>query len=331
MQFASNYPDLSDWYIRASTGIESCKLPASRALFLICQSIATHDSENPPAKIFECLNILSNESGKGSLYFSDLEEMTLGFNVDVYEILASGIEIAIRRGADHQILKPLEKICASNNSVSVVFLTAWTAFNLDQLDLCIDYCDRVSEPYSPIYTLLGQALIEKGEITNAISALEVACKISASDELPHFQLAKAHYAVNDLNSAFAKLKDAHSIRPNDFEIIGFMAIVAVEGKPINISQAKQTLTIARSALGDSGFQGTVRIALLACSAIVGSSQSFDSIYSETNWNDIPVNKLSMNSLAVAVRFLFENNMNKESTILLKKAESWSAAIQSLAS
>ena len=55
---------------------------------------------------------------------------------------------------------------------------------------------------------MGQAYLERGNTQEAIDTLEVACRISSNDELPHFQLAKTYYAMNELEFCWKKLVDA---------------------------------------------------------------------------------------------------------------------------
>ncbi len=113
---------------------------------------------------------------------------------DIYSKLA---ESAIRLGEGQKAFKALQTLADKTELAAFRFLSAWTAFNIDQLPTCIAECEKVSDPFGPIHTLLGQAYLESGKVGDAIDALKVAVKMSPGNPLPLVQLVKA-YLVTDM-------------------------------------------------------------------------------------------------------------------------------------
>lgn len=157
------------------------------------------------------------------------------------EHLASLCEKAIHFGDGAKILVVLQGIASKTNLSSLRFLAAWTAMNIGDLVTCIDECEKEVEPHAPIYTLMGQALLESGRAYEAIDALKVAIKIDPQDILALFQLVKALLVTDRANEATSYAERCRIIAGHSVEVecLSAMVVVADHGK--NAEFADETM------------------------------------------------------------------------------------------
>lgn len=158
----------------------------------------------------------------------------------VTEILGTLCEVAIRSGEGAKAFGAAQHLAAKTNLCALRFLAAWVAFNLGDLETCIEECEKEREAYAPIHTLLGQALLESGRTKEAIDALNVAKKLDAHDILPLFQLVKAYMVDGQLDKATETVKQCRTLTGDHIEVECLSALIVVSDKGQNRPFAEET-------------------------------------------------------------------------------------------
>lgn len=155
---------------------------------------------------------------------------SLGYSLtDIYTPLA---ESAILSGEGSKAFYIFQKLADLSGLAAFRFLAAWTAFNDEKLQVCIAECEKSTEPFAPIHTLLGQAFLETGQVQEAIDALKVATKIDPSDLIPKVQLIKAYLVIGIPVEAMRVVDECRKIVGTNIEIecLAAMAIMAGPGQ-----------------------------------------------------------------------------------------------------
>lgn len=145
---------------------------------------------------------------------------------DLYSILA---EAALRNGEGEKAFKTLQKMADKTGLAAFRFLSAWTAFNNEDIEICISECDKVSEPFAPLHTLMGQAFLEHGHTSEAIESLKIAIKIAPSDPLPRVQLIKAYLVTGLQKEAMRHVDECHKLVGDHIEIACLAALTVLAG------------------------------------------------------------------------------------------------------
>ncbi len=156
------------------------------------------------------------------------DRLTNDLGVSLSDIYSKLAESAIRYGEGQKAFKALQSLADQTDLAAFRFLSAWTAFNIDQLPACIAECEKVNDPFAPIHTLLGQAYLESGMAGDAIDSLKVAIQLAPSDPLPLVQLVKA-YLVTGIQIEACRTVDQcrKLLGPNiEIECLAAMSIMA---------------------------------------------------------------------------------------------------------
>lgn len=225
-------PKLNDWYLKQVPAPP--RLSDSETFHLFSLAKALHTSQTSPnsawtASVEEIIHAKS--SLLQHILDTDALAVTLGTSVvDLYGILT---EQALRNNHSKKAIETLAKLADQTGLAAFRFLVAWVAFNINDLERCINECERVNEPYAPIHTLLGQALLESGKVQLAIEALRVATEIAPRDPLPLVQLIKAFIITTRQQECFAAINRCRKIVGNNLEIecLASMAIVVGHYRP----------------------------------------------------------------------------------------------------
>ena len=122
----------------------------------------------------------------------ETDTLATSLGTSLTDIYAALSEDSIIQGLGDATLVSMKSLADNTNLAAFRFLAAWTAFNIQKLDDCISECEKVNEPFAPIHTLLGQALLESGQPVDAIDALKVAIQLTPADPLPLVQIIKAY-------------------------------------------------------------------------------------------------------------------------------------------
>lgn len=151
-------------------------------------------------------------------------------------------ELAIRADDGLKAMNSIALLANKVNLSAIRFLAAWTALNAGDLETCIDECEKEIEPHAPIYTLLGQALLESGRSFDAIDALKIAIKLDGQDALAMFQLVKAYLVVGNTKEAAEAANRCRTVTGKNVEIECLSAMIVLTDRARNHEFAEQTLT-----------------------------------------------------------------------------------------
>jgi tetratricopeptide (TPR) repeat protein len=143
-------------------------------------------------------------------------------------ILSQLAERSIVLGDGEKCQKAIRKFADQIPISALRFLSAWMALNLNQLEVCIEECEKEREPHAAVYTLLGQALLESGRALEAIDALKVAVKLDRKDPVTQVQIIKAYLVSNQPQKAIEPIVYCRELLGYNIEIECFAAMVVIQ-------------------------------------------------------------------------------------------------------
>jgi len=222
----ARYPALASWYMTEAGKFRDG--PHSPQLFVlkICESLCL--SPGSAAESFaDCLDLMMKEPDPLSDYL-DADAIINKCEITLLDLVSRLGEDAVRVGKVDRILNAIINAADRTGIIGLRFIAAWLSLNTGDLDRCVNECEKVDEPFPAIYTILGQALLEQCKPEQAIEALTIAVKLSSTELLAWFQLAKAHYALSNYREAYKCLHECNKLSPNNIEIALFQAIIANE-------------------------------------------------------------------------------------------------------
>ncbi len=158
---------------------------------------------------------------------------------DIYGKLA---ESALDNGEGSEAFSALKLIADKTELAAFRFLSAFVAFNMNDFDSCIAECELVTEPFAPIHTLLGQALLESGNPGDAIDALKVAASIAPNDPLPRVQLIKAYLVTGVQIEAMRHVDQCRKILGHHIEVECLAAMAIMSGPVRHADFNQRTLS-----------------------------------------------------------------------------------------
>ena len=161
-----------------------------------------------------------------------LEELLGSCDIVFSEILAEVVHSGIIIGSGESMLKSMSNLADQTKLVAFRFLAAWSALNIEDFECCIKECEKVDQPFAPIFTIQGQAFIELGQFTEAIESLHIAVELSPLEILAWFQLAKAYHLANS-DKCWDALCACNRLAPSNVEVAAFMAISALADDPVD--------------------------------------------------------------------------------------------------
>jgi len=171
---------------------------------------------------------------------TDTLVVTMGVSLsELYGFLA---ESAIHQNEGLLAFDRLQILADKTHLAAFRFLAAWTAFNCDNLELCVAECEKVHEPFAPIHTLLGQALLEAGQTVEAIESLKVAIQIGPNDPLPMVQLIKAYLVVKLESEAMRLIEQCRILVGHNLELECLAAMTILSSPQKNKDFSEKTLT-----------------------------------------------------------------------------------------
>lgn len=225
-------PKLNQWFAGKTSKPPRLEEMEDFHLFFIARSINSSHLKTRPSWITHLDQVItSSPSLLRHILETDALAAELGSSlVDLYGILA---EHAVVTNYGPHARHVLRKIAHSTDLAAFHFLVAWISFNLNELDECIQECELVNEPFGPVHTLLGQALLESGKVSSAIDALNVAIRISPNDPLPLVQLIKAQLVAGMPSECFKAIDRCRQLVGNNIEIdcLAAMAILSSQTPP----------------------------------------------------------------------------------------------------
>ncbi len=223
-------PELNQWFLSQTKPVTMAD-PTSFHVWSLIRAMRADDrnrcrmwTESVLLLLESCTSVVNH------ILETDTLLNALGYSLtDIYTPLA---EAAILSGEGSRSFCVLQKLADLSGLAAFRFLSAWTAFNDEKPNVCIAECEKASEPFAPIHTLLGQALLESGHIMEAIDALKVATKVAPLDPLPKVQLIKAYLVVGVPVEAMRLVDECRRIVGTNIEIecLAAMAISAGQGQ-----------------------------------------------------------------------------------------------------
>jgi len=171
----------------------------------------------------------------------DTDSLAVTLDTSVTDLYALLAELAVRSHEGKLAFLSLAKLADQSQLAAFRFLSAWVAFNMNDLSLCISECEKVSEPFAPIHTLLGQALLETGKSELAIEALKAATQIAPSDPLPLVQLVKAYLTCGLQAESMSTIDKCRKLVGNNIEIECLASMTIATGKYRPMEFCEKTL------------------------------------------------------------------------------------------
>ena len=228
MAHLDDFPALSQWYhknIDIYPGFDED--PVEHIAWRFCHALKVGRVD---AFILwhDTLSLLLNESEDIVIDFQEIERFFDYSGASLTQIISSWGYEAFDIGKEDEFFLLMQKTALKTGLVSFFFLAAWSAFNQNDYESCLDMCDRVKITYAPILTLKGQALLESGNPSAAIPILEDAIAADEQEVLAFFQLAKAFWLEKKYQGAYDSLQNCLKVVGSNPEISLFMTIVVLE-------------------------------------------------------------------------------------------------------
>lgn len=237
------------------------------------------------------------------------------FEAPLLDLVGEIGETAVKLGDTDEFFLSMQQGADVTGLIVFRFLSAWTALNAGKPELCVDECEKVTEPFSSIHTLHGQALLEIGRPADAIDALDIATKLAPSEILAWFQKAKALHVVGRHHEAFSALGECNRLAPQSDEVALYMGMIAVEQTEAALwGEAYQTLRPRLTRLQD----GSVTLTLMRLAAMIGDKGKASSVIKDSTWSGKLPTGDSMQSLATTLRLLGDRGWMDVAASLMTK-------------
>lgn len=229
-------PRLNQWFLSQTKPLTIAD-PAAFHLWSLIRAMRVGDTIRCHTWT-EALRLIMDSKIEMLDHILQADELTNSLGHSLTDVYTPLVEAAILGGEGSRAFIILQKMADLSGLAAFRFLAAWTAFNEDKLSICIAECEKTTEPFAPIHTLLGQALLESGKTSDAIDALKVATKIDPSDPLARVQLIKAYIVLNIPSEAMRVIEECRKILGANLEIecLAAMAIIASPGPKPDFAQ-----------------------------------------------------------------------------------------------
>jgi tetratricopeptide (TPR) repeat protein len=223
-QTIASLPALEKWYKTSTAG-------AQRDDLLFVRDVCAALTETENTRIVHIWSIavesLMQRTRAPLETFLAADSFTQERGLSLSDWFGQVAERALACDMGRHFLETIRKLADKVPLTAFRFLEGWTALNIGDLDACIDACESVQEPWAAVHTLHGQALLEQGEISEAIDVLRVAVTLSPDEILAWFQLAKALLVAKHHSKAFEALQACDRISPGNPEVALLRSMVAL--------------------------------------------------------------------------------------------------------
>ena len=208
----------------------------------------------------------------------------------VTEILGALCEKAVRLGEGSRAFAVMQALSARTNLSALRFLTAWTALNLNDLATCVEECEKERQPYAPIHTLLGQALLELGKPEDAIDALKVAVSLDRNDPLPLFQLIKAFLVTKQHSEAVRWVGNARELMGDHVEVECLSALIVIDDQGRDQRFATETSERLLNLFSEDSGNLELMCLIFEVQEVLANQQNIQRIFEEANFNLLTKNR-----------------------------------------
>jgi tetratricopeptide (TPR) repeat protein len=236
----SELPKLATWYKARITRPPTLENPSEFHIWTITkamQSSPTLRFRHWASGFDQIIESTSNMLA----HVLETDELAITLGVSLPELYGFLAESAIHQNEGLLAFQRLKLLADKTHLAAFRFLAAWTAFNCDDLDLCVAECEKVHEPFAPIHTLLGQALLEAGKTVEAIESLKVAIQITRNDPLPLVQLIKAYLVVKLESEAMRLIEQCRTLVGHNLELECLAAMTILSSHQKNKDFSEKTL------------------------------------------------------------------------------------------
>lgn len=234
----SHLPRLWQWYCSKQSG--NLTDPAEMLLWNLTRGLLTPGRDG--TKIWlHGIDAFLRTSLSPLEDFLTTESYSQELGRPLMEHFSSLAETAIRLGDGEKILPYMQRLADKVPLSAIRFIAAWTALNISDYTTCIEECEKEPEPNNPIYTLLGQALLESGRAPEAVDALTVAVRLDSNDVMSFFQLVKALLVCNRTQEATLFAEQCRQLAGPNIEVECLSAMVVVADRAQNMKFAEETM------------------------------------------------------------------------------------------
>ena len=234
------YPALAAWYLSQQKSPPTVDNLPDYHLWALAKSLRSPASLKFRLWTQNVDQVLSL-SGNFLEHILETDSRTCALGVSLTDLYAILAESALSHGEGAAAFKTLSKLADHCELAAFRFLSAWTAFNFGDLETCVAECEKINEPFSPIHTLMGQALLEAGQPLEAIDALKVAHQLTPSDALPLVQLIKAYLVTGIQSEAMKCVDKCRKILGHHIEIECLAAMTIMSGPNHTTEFCEKTL------------------------------------------------------------------------------------------
>ena len=197
----------------------------------VCESFATGTPENRERDasliLIKGIDGFIRDSVAPLQDFLEADQVLAADGLTLTGVISQIAEAGTTANLGPIIQTSISALADSVQLAGIRFLSGWIALNNSDFKTCIDECEKISEPFASVYTLIGQASLELGDITDALEALAIATSLDANEPMSWFQLAKAQHIAGNQEKSWEALDRAEQITGPDLEVCSMRAFVAL--------------------------------------------------------------------------------------------------------
>lgn len=318
MRPIDSYPSLKNWFKTCSHQRPSPEYPIDRFIWETCAALCEDTPKSISCWCNAFQNFLSFPTSDFLDSFKKAESALLRGELNLMDFISEIGEDAIRQGSGKLFLNLMIEAADKIPLVAFRFLSAWSALNLNEFDTCLLECEKIDYPFAAVHTLQGQAYLESGRVREAIESLEIATKLTSSDVLTWFQLAKAYF-LNDQNDlAWNAIKTCRKLAPQSAEVALLMGMIAA-AEPFDKASMGEAFQYLKGFLGRSERDEPIITQLLKLSLRSDLREEFMHLATHHMRPSLMSDALFVKDLGELLRELQEKRWFNEASELLKRA------------
>lgn len=312
-----DYPKLARWYLGRIDSPPTSDDLVGHFIWMICRCLQQDDAAMVASWV-SSLKEFANTSQSPCDDYRRAEEILAEAGLNISELATEVAETAVKKGTTDDLLNMMTRMADDSHLVVFRFLAAWIALNTDDLNRCVDECEKIDQPFASVYTIHGQALLELGRPKEAIEVLNVAVSISPNEILAWFQLAKAYHIEGDVEKSWNALELTRRLAPQSAEVAAFMAMIALQ-EPRDSDRLRKAGSILFPHLTEfAANEGLAVTALQLAMALQDQAQA--AIIAETaHWDKFVLAPGFLKKLPPILRSLAQLEWNGVAASLLIKA------------
>lgn len=295
-----DYPDLERWY--SSQNLRNhIEHPISQFIWSLCHGLKGHNDDliDQLPEILEAL-MKSSEDLKGDV--QKIEATLAQDGLRLNELLSEACEVAIHRGQGPVYFDLIRKVADRTDLVIFRFVSAWMALNLGDPKGCIEECEKVENPLSHVAVLQGQALLDLGQLPDAIQSFKLAAQLAPADLLAKFQLAKSLYVLRDYTEAWEILGQCRRISSGNGEVALLTGVVCAEAG-FTGERAQTAWSLLSPHLQGHSDHVELVLCLLRLCILTEDEKAFLEIIPQVKWTAMGGSSVFMRALSTLLRGL----------------------------